>query len=202
MATSQKTYSLTQKPQLIDLNGESVNFDLSFSATNTKGQNFWAVVVDQTQLDSGDEPQYRETEKGTISANIVSDQGIYQSYYLMLKSEKPCQVLVTITKNEKPNSTPPIEPDPEPEQPQQKKQQKQQQKQQNQQKTGWKKYLVPGLVALGIAAGAAVVYFTMFRGKKNSTVLPLHADPVPELPNNTRQVNELLLSKLNRMLPK
>lgn len=200
MGTSQKTYSLTEKPQLIDLNGESVNFDLSFSATNTKGQNFWAVVVDQTQLDSGDEPQYRETEKGTISANIVSDQGIYQSYYLMLKSEKPCQVLVTITKNEKPNSTPPpVDPEPEPEQPQQK---KQQQNQKNQQKTGWKKYLVPGLVALGIAAGAAVVYFTMFRGKKNGTVLPLHADPVPELPSGSRQVNELLLSKLNRMLPK
>lgn len=98
--TVQKSYTLSSKPQLIDLNGDSVNFELSFSATNTKGQDFYAVVVDQEILDSGQEPQYMKTEKGTISANIVSDSGTYTSYYLMLKSEKPCEVLVTISKQE------------------------------------------------------------------------------------------------------
>ena len=95
-----KTLSLTTGKQLLDLNGGSINFDLTFSAKSVDNSPFEAIVVDQTTLDSNANLDFQHANEGVISANIVSDKNIYQNYYLCLKSDKPCQVEVVIDKKE------------------------------------------------------------------------------------------------------
>jgi hypothetical protein len=95
-----KTLSLTNGKQLLDLNGSSVNFDLTFSAKSLDNSPFDAIVVDQATLDSNVNLDFQRATDGIISANIVSDKNVYQNYYLCLKSDKPCQVEVVIDKKE------------------------------------------------------------------------------------------------------
>jgi hypothetical protein len=90
-----KTYMLSKRKQLIDLNGDLTNFDLTFSATTKDGSDFDVVVVDQTTLDTDTVFDYKKA-KGTISGNIISDKGVYQNYFLLLKGNKECNCDVTI----------------------------------------------------------------------------------------------------------
>ncbi len=97
MSQSKKTYTLGKIKQLIDLNGDSTNFDLSFKVTCQDDTPYNLLVVDQTTLDNTPELQYKEARK-SISGNIVADKNVYQNYFLILKSEKPCVVDVELTK--------------------------------------------------------------------------------------------------------
>ena len=87
--------------QLIDLNGISANFDLTFTATSSDNSEFHALVVDQNTLDKvpHDSLEFKKAT-GSISGNIVSDKNVYQNYFLCLKSDKPCQIEVVINKKE------------------------------------------------------------------------------------------------------
>lgn len=230
MTTTQKTYSLTSKPQLVDLNGDSINFDLSFSATSTNGEDFEAVVVDQAMLDSDNNPQFLKTEKGTLSANIVSDSGTYQSYYLMLKSETPCQVLVTINKEEKPVETKSVPPPVSPQETKQVGTGKPQGKPAGR-KQGSGGWLKPVMMIAGVVAVGFVAYYFLVHKKKGDVVglLPTATKPPPAAPIlgatnpfatkpsmapspiaaptvsslsiGTKTINEGLLSKLNKLVP-
>jgi hypothetical protein len=95
-----KTYSLSSTQQLIDLNGETTNFDLSFSVTSKGKQPFDLLVVDQSTLDNNPNLEFKRANEGSMSGNIISDKNIYQNYFLCLKSETPCEVDVTIDKKE------------------------------------------------------------------------------------------------------
>ena len=77
--------------QLVDLNGDTTNFDLTFSVTSKDKALFDVIVVDQTTLDSNPSLDYKHVTNGSISGNIVSDKGVYQNYFLMLKADTPCQ---------------------------------------------------------------------------------------------------------------
>jgi len=103
MSTTKKTYTLGKIKQLIDLNGDSTNFDLQFKVTCHDDTPFNLLVVDQTTLDNTPELQYKEANK-TISGNIVADKNIYQNYFLILKSEKTCTVDVELIKKELPKT--------------------------------------------------------------------------------------------------
>lgn len=94
-----KTLDLTNRQQLVDLNDETTNFDLTFHATSKDGKPFDALVVDQTTLDNNPNLEFKRAN-GTISGNIVSDKNVYQNYFLCLKSDQPCQVDITIDKKE------------------------------------------------------------------------------------------------------
>jgi hypothetical protein len=96
-----KTLSLTSGKQLIDLNGDHTNFDLTFTATSLDNSEFHALVIDQNTLDKvpHDRLEFKKAT-GSISGNIVSDNNIYQNFFLCLKSDKPCQVEVVINKKE------------------------------------------------------------------------------------------------------
>lgn len=87
--------------QLIDLNGDSINFDLTFTARSSENSDFHALVVDQNTLDKvpHDSLEFKRAN-GSISGNIVSDKNVYQNYFLCLKSDKPCDVEVIINKKE------------------------------------------------------------------------------------------------------
>lgn len=97
MTTTKKTLKLGKIKQLIDLNGDSTNFDLTFNVVCKDDTPFKVLVVDQTTLDNTPELQYKETSK-TISGNIVADKNVYQNYFLILKADKECEVDVELTK--------------------------------------------------------------------------------------------------------
>ncbi len=96
---SQKTYKVNSQRQLVDLNGDSKNFDLTFTCTSKDNVPFQILVVDQATLDSTPNLQYKEAN-GTISGNIVADKDVYQNYFLVLRADKPCEVTVNTVKKD------------------------------------------------------------------------------------------------------
>lgn len=101
-----KNYTLTSRQQLVDLNGDTTNFDLSFIVTSIDGSPFDLIVVDQNTLDNNPNLDYKHVDSGTMSGNIISDKNIYENYYLCLKSDKNCEVEITIDKKEIPANIP------------------------------------------------------------------------------------------------
>lgn len=99
--TDRKTYVLGNIKKLVDLNGDTKNFDLTFTARSQDGSTFYALVIDQATLDNSTELEYKEAP-GEISANIISDKNVYQNYLLVLKAKdgNACKVDVTIDKKE------------------------------------------------------------------------------------------------------
>lgn len=111
--TTKKVITLSSVKQLIDLNGTSTNVDVTFTAKSLDNSDFYALVVDQRTLDSN-EPLEFKLAKGSISANIIADNNVYQNHFLCLKSDKPCQVEVVIDKKEIQSAIPPPPPPPQP----------------------------------------------------------------------------------------
>lgn len=103
MSQINKTYTLGKIKQLIDLNGDSINFNINFRVTAKDSSiPFNILVVDQTTLDNTPRLNYKEVVKGVISGTITADKNVYQNYFLILKSEIPCQVDVEIIKKDLP----------------------------------------------------------------------------------------------------
>ena len=97
-----KTYDVNKVKQLIDLNGDSVNFDMTFKVTCHDDKPFKMLVVDQTTLDNNsDNLQYKEVTN-SLSGNILADKNVYQNYFLILKSDKQCKVDVELHKRDLP----------------------------------------------------------------------------------------------------
>jgi len=92
--SSKKTYKVNKIRQLIDLNGDKINFKLTFNVVSPKP--FYALVVNQETLDSGSELDYKHVKNGSITGEIVSDKNKYENYYLILKSDDPCDCDVKI----------------------------------------------------------------------------------------------------------
>ena len=91
-----KIYNVTKMKQLIDLNKDIIDFDLTFKTTcENKEQEYQLLVVDQNTLDSGEPIEYKTTT-GSLSGNIISDKGIYKNYLLILKSDNDCRIKVEI----------------------------------------------------------------------------------------------------------
>jgi hypothetical protein len=103
---SEMIYSVTSQKQLVDLNGESRNFDLTFTAESEDGEPFEAIVIDQNTVDTHPDIAYKRVE-GHISGNVIADKDVYQNYYLALRADKPCKVKVSIQKREIPPASQP-----------------------------------------------------------------------------------------------
>lgn len=101
MPINKKSYKIGKIKQLIDLNEDSTNFNLSFKVTCNDETPFQVLVVDQKTLDETPELEYKEVVS-TISGNIVEDKNNPQNHFLVLRSETPCVVDVEIDKRELP----------------------------------------------------------------------------------------------------
>lgn len=97
-----KLVNVNNIQQLVDLNGELTNFKLDFKVISENSAPFKTVVVSQSKLDSGEILDFKNVDNGTISGNIVSDNGVKQNYYLVLKSENPVKCTVEINLQEIP----------------------------------------------------------------------------------------------------
>ena len=175
---SQKTYTVNRHRQLVDLNGDSKNFDLTFTCTSADGAPFEILVVDQATLDSTPNLQYKKAN-GTISGNIVADKNVYQNYFLVLKADKPCQVAVkTIKKDIQPNL-------PTPQRPTSARAPQMQRAPSMKPparptKCNWK---IIAIAVIILGGGALLYYFyTQNKNKKDTSAVPAAADSVPSSP--------------------
>lgn len=88
--------TLEKRHQLIDLNKEYVNFDITFECRSVDAtKDFEVVVVNQEQLNTIDITNLtmKLTKNGYISGNIVADEDKYQNYFLILRApEEPLDV--------------------------------------------------------------------------------------------------------------
>ena len=109
-----KTYTVSKVKQLIDLNGDSINFDITFKVTSRKGEPFQILVVDQSTLDNNTELKYKTITNGSISGKIQQNKNIYQNHFLILRSENPCECDVEIHKTDLITTNNPINPTPNP----------------------------------------------------------------------------------------
>lgn len=91
---------LNKTPQLVDLNGDTTNFDITFTVTSKNKEPFYLVVVDQKTLDVNPNFSFRQADEGQLSGNIVSDKNVYQNYFLCLKADEDCEVNIEIIKKE------------------------------------------------------------------------------------------------------
>lgn len=179
---SQKTYTVNSQRQLVDLNGDSKNFDLTFTCTSKDGAPFEVLVVDQATLDSTPTLQYKKAN-GTISGNIVADKNVYQNYFLVLKADKPCEVTVkTIKKDIQPKVPPqnqrPVMQAPPPRPPPLKPPQKPS-------SSKWK-IIAIAIVVLG---GGALLYYFYKQSKKKSSITEATTTNTPVVPSSPAPSN-------------
>jgi hypothetical protein len=102
--TTKKTYNLSTIKTLIDLNGDSINFEATFRIVSKNKQPFHVLVIDQTSLDNNPNPEYQLADKGEISGTIKQDKNVYQNFFILLKADKPCECEVLIDKRELPKN--------------------------------------------------------------------------------------------------
>lgn len=198
-----QTISVGSRQQLIDLNGETVNFDLTFTATSKNGAPFDIVVVDQTTLDNTPDLEFKHAN-GTISGNLLADKNVYQNYFLCIKAEQPCEVDITIDKKDiRPNleqqqmvtPPPPLAPPQKP------------------RGTNWKMVF---MVLLILGGGAYLYYLYMNKNKEENLGEPTLAkipSPIPVAPTipimlsppvpvsnlGYKKANESLMARLNSL---
>jgi len=104
MQTTENVYSIGKIKQLIDLNGDSVNFQVDFNVESQSGEPFDILVVDQTTLDNNPKIEYKTANEGKISGSITNDKNVYQNYFLILKADKDVQCKVSISKKDLPKT--------------------------------------------------------------------------------------------------
>ena len=186
-----KTLTLTKGKQLIDLNGRLTNFDLTFQVKSLDNSPFDVVVVDQTTLDNNNNLEFKRAT-GTISGNIVSDNNVYQNYFLCLKSENSCQIEVLIDKKEIQPRSPQI---PQlPQIPQSQLQHSQfANKSESLEKTNWKMIYI----AIVVIVGAGILYYLYKKEKivKEDPFDISYSEPQPLLPTSFDVVSPTLLSE-------
>ena len=92
MDTGTKTYSVDKHKQLIPLNGSMVSFSCFFEVKSKDNKPFNITIVEQGEIKP---KQYKLVDNGYINGQIESD-GQLKSYFLVLKSQQPCECDVRI----------------------------------------------------------------------------------------------------------
>ncbi|ADO00486.1 hypothetical protein WIV_gp142 [Wiseana iridescent virus] len=112
MDTGTKTYQIDKHKQLIPLNGSTVNFSCFFEIKSKDKKPFNLAVVEQGEIKP---KQYKLVDDGYINGEIESD-GQLKSYFLVLKSQQPCECNVRIVLKPKEPQQQPLPPQ-QPQQP-------------------------------------------------------------------------------------
>lgn len=108
MDTGTKTYQIDKHKQLIPLNGSTVNFSCFFEVKSKDKKPFNITIVEQGEIKP---KQYKLVDDGYINGQIESD-GQFKSYFLVLKSQEPCECNVRVVVKPKEASNPTEQSDP------------------------------------------------------------------------------------------
>lgn len=101
-------YTIGEIKQLIELNGNLVNFNLEFVVKSLNGEPFKAVVMSDEELNSGEEIKFQNVDEGIISGNLVNENNIHRVYFLVLKADSTIQCEVSIVSTEIPGKDLPV----------------------------------------------------------------------------------------------
>ena len=97
-------YKINNHNQLIDLNGDSINFELTFDIQSNPNEKFEILVVDQNTLDTNENfiktEEYKKSVNGNIQGSVKFDINKYQNFFIIIKSENEVDVEITINKKE------------------------------------------------------------------------------------------------------
>lgn len=97
-----KLIDLGRQQQLFPLNQRGLQlYHTSFHVESKSKTDFQAVVVEQKMLDEGATLEFKDSSHGKLSGSITheEDSGEDETWYLILKSDKPNQVDLTIEIN-------------------------------------------------------------------------------------------------------
>jgi hypothetical protein len=92
MDTGTKTYQVDKHKQLIPLNGTTAHFSCFFEVKSKEKKPFNITIVEQGEIKP---KQYKLVDDGYINGQLESD-GQLKSYFLVLKSQEPCECDVRI----------------------------------------------------------------------------------------------------------
>jgi hypothetical protein len=174
-----KQVVLGKKPRLIDLNGNSTNFEATCVIQSQDKTPFELAVVDQDTLDSTGYPPMRQVKNGYVSTTVTYADDVYKMYYLVLQSETPCEVAVDITKRD-------IQPNPQKSQNSQSSQNSQQQTSditstmqgcQSQEQSGDQGVSWITLSIIGVAVVACAVGFYLYQSSDGNDNEVMPASP-------------------------
>ena len=87
-----------KRHQLVDLNRDNTNFRLHFECTSIPAdQSFQLCVASQTDLDNMEIANLPFKDViGTMSGDIVADKNQYENYFVVLRADQECEVVVGI----------------------------------------------------------------------------------------------------------
>jgi len=102
MTTISKTIYSTKQYQLIDLNGDFINFKIDYILESTDAKPFKAGIVSQEQLDENSPIIYKDSENGKILGSIENENNTRGNYYIAIQSENETEINMNIIKNEIP----------------------------------------------------------------------------------------------------
>lgn len=189
-----KQVVLSDKPRLIDLNGDSSNFIAYFDVKSSDKTPFEIAIVDQDTLDSSGYPSMKPVENGHISGNVKDDSDEHKMYYLVLKSAKPCEAVVEITKKDiEPKQQDIVQP--------QKTEQSNQNNQSNapimntlpkEEGVSWITWLIIGV---GIAVCVAGIYVYQLNNPTSVENTQIEINSVPKLP--VKEISANISSQIN-----
>jgi len=105
MTTVSKTISSNKQYQLVDLNGELVNFKIDYMLESIDSKPFETSIVSQEHLDDNRPIKYKKSENGKILGSMENKNNMKDNYYIAIKSDEEVEVNVTITRTEIPAPT-------------------------------------------------------------------------------------------------
>jgi hypothetical protein len=94
MTTRTETYNLSNSTEMVDINSDIENFIAKFHAKSRNGQDFKFIVIEETP--KTDELEYNTTVNGEMEGEIKAEYNNYKNYFLLLKSDQPCEVDIVI----------------------------------------------------------------------------------------------------------
>ena len=98
-------YEISSIKKLIDLNGSSTNFVMQIKIVSENQEPFEMAIVKQKDLEKDQQIPYKESQNGEVNVTFNNTDNVFSTYYLILKSAKPCKCMVDIVKEELPIST-------------------------------------------------------------------------------------------------
>lgn len=105
MTTVSKTVSSTKQYQLIDLNGDLVNFKIDYILESTDGKRFEVGIVSQEYLDDNRKIDYKKSENGKVIGTLENVNNVKDNYYIAIKSDEEVEVNITINRTDIPAPT-------------------------------------------------------------------------------------------------
>lgn len=106
-----RVYNINSSNQLIDLNGDSVNFDVYYKLQTENNTPFYITVASQTMIDSNSNLALTRVDSGEFVGRKRVVENEFQNYYLIVRADTDCKCTIELIKNALPinRSVAPVE---------------------------------------------------------------------------------------------